>query len=123
MPPYPKFEAKIRDRILDPSAQQAAKPGYAVVLSFDKQFNTCTIATAQPGSDMLGEVTADVPCPMQSGVQGVSPKPGLLCWIDYRDGATTTPFITHFFNPMFQTNNYHEQYKATMDTPRYMLGL
>lgn len=123
MPPYPKFEAKIRDRVLDPSLQQAAKPGYAVVLSFNKEFNTCTIVTAHPGSDMVGEVMADVPCPVQSGVQSASPRPGLLCWIDFRDGATQTPFITHFFNPMFQQNNYQQQYQAKMDTPRFMLGL
>lgn len=123
MPNYPKFEARVRERVLNPALQQAQRPGYGVVLSFDKRANTCDIVTAQPGSDQMGEVISSVPAPVQSGVQGASPRPGMLCWIDYRDGGASHPFITHFFNPYFQNNDYNKQYKAVMDTPRYLLNL
>lgn len=123
MPVYPKFQAKVQEQIVNPTMRQATRPGYALVLRFDRQMNTCDVVTALQGSDELGEVIPNVPAPVQAGVQTVAPKPGTFCWIAYRDGTTANPYITHFFNNLFYENDYPAQYKATMDVPRFMLSL
>lgn len=120
MPQYPKFEQKLRSKVVDRALQQAAKPGYALVLSFDAVKNTCDIVTAMPGSDELGEVLTNIPAPHQSGVQASAPRPGMMCWIAYRDGTTSDPFITHFFDPRYQETQYQKQYEARNDIPRFM---
>lgn len=122
MPQYPKFEAKVR-RNVDATMQQAATPGYACVLTFNSETNTCDVVTALPGSDELGQVYSKVSMPFQSGVQGAAPNPGTMCWIAFRDGTRGDPYITHFFDMNFQTNRYSSQYKAVMDTPRYLISM
>lgn len=123
MPQFPKFEQKLRSNVVDRALQQGQKPGYAVVVGFDPVMNTCDIITASPGSDELGEVLTNIPCPTQSGVQGAAPRPGVMAWVAYRDGTTGDPFITHFFDPSFDKNQYTKQYNARNDTPRFLVQM
>lgn len=123
MPQFPKFEQKLRSKVVDAAFQQAAKPGYAVVLSFNAVTNTCDIVTAMPGSDDMGEVLTNIPAPTQSGVQTAAPRPGMMCWIAYRDGTSADPFITHFFDPRYYENQYQKQYSAKNSIPRFMVQM
>jgi hypothetical protein len=123
MPQYPKFEAKVRRNVVEPALQQAATPGYACVLTYNSEKNTCDLVTALPGSDELGEIYSNVPMPFNGGVQAVAPKAGTMCWIAFRDGTRGDPFITHFFDLNFRVNRYEGQYRAVMDTPRYLLSM
>jgi hypothetical protein len=123
MPQYPKFQARVRNTILDPALQQQQTPGYAVVMTFDAQTNTCDIVTAMPGSDEIGEVYTNVPIPLNSGVQTAAPKVGTMCWIAFRDGTRGDPYITHFFDLAFSKNRFDSQYKAVLDTPRFMISM
>jgi hypothetical protein len=123
MPQYPKFQQRLRNNIIDPVMQQQQTPAYAVVLTFDPLTNTCDIVTAMPGSDEMGEAFSNVPMPMTAGVQAAAPKVGTMCWIAFRDGTRGDPYITHFFDLAFTRNRFDSQYKAVMDTPRYMISM
>lgn len=123
MPQYPKFQAKVRNQIVDPIMQQQQTPGYAVVLTFDKITNTCDVVTAMPGSDEMGEVYTNVPVPHTAGVQQAAPKVGVMCWLAFRDGTRGDPFITHFFDLAYSKNTFQRQNRAVMETPRFMISM
>lgn len=123
MPQFPKFEQRLRTKVVDRALQQNQKPGYALVLSFDAIKNTCDIVTALPGSDKLGEVLTNIPAPTQPGVQAAAPRPGMMCWLGHRDGMTSDPYITHFFDPRFQETQYTKQYTARNDIPRFIIQM
>jgi hypothetical protein len=123
MPEYPKFNARIMERVVAPVMQQAARPGYGVVMSFDVFTNTCTVVSALPGSDELGEIYTNVPMPVQTGVQAAAPAPGAMCWIMFRDGTQTDPYISHFFSWNYPQFNYQQQYAAKAPVPTYLLSM
>ena len=123
MPQYPKFQERVRRNVVEPAMQQAATPGYACVLNFNGDTNTCDVATALPGSDEIGEVYSNVPVPFTAGVQTAAPVPGTMCWIAFRDGTRGDPYITHFFDLNFRKNRYNSHYAAVMDTPRYLISM
>lgn len=119
----PKFERKLKDRIVDPVIQSGNQPGYGMVLGYDRQNNTCMVIAAAPGSDRMGEIYKDVPCPVMLGVQGVSPTTGMYCWLAFKDGTQTFPYITNFFNHHYNKHSYTRQARAVSDTPSYMLDM
>jgi hypothetical protein len=123
MPEYPKFKARVMDRVVLPAIQQTATPGYAVVLDFNAYNNSCTVATAMPGSDEIGQVYQNVPAPVQVGVQAVAPSAGIMCWLAFRDGTRTDPYISHFFNWSYTKYSYQKQYTAKAPVPSYMLSM
>lgn len=120
---HPKFTEKIKDSILTPAMQQGLKPSYGIVLGYESANNTCSILTVNPGSDQMGEVYQNVPAPMNLGVQTVAPKAGIMCWLAYKDGNTSAPMITHFYNLRYEEFNKRKQSFAATKTPRYLLDM
>ncbi|HJS83582.1 MAG TPA: hypothetical protein VJ742_12185 [Nitrososphaera sp.] len=123
MPNYPKFEKKVRDEIVGQVMRESQQPGYGLILAYDKYTNTATIITSQPGSEQMGEIYKNVPCPVNMGIQSAAPKSGYPCWIQFKDGTMTQPYITNYFNPLFRDLDYTNQYRAVNDIPMYMLEM
>lgn len=120
---YPKFEKRIRERIVDPAMQQAAQPAFGTVMHYDKRTNTATIVLSMPGSDHLGQFYTNVPCPTTRGLQMAAPEEGRGCWVIFKDNTLANPMITHFANPDFEGIDYHKQYEAKNDIPRFMMEM
>lgn len=120
---YPKFEQKVREKITEPMRMQNAQPGYALILNYNPKTNTAMVVTSLQGSDQLGEIYKDVPCPVSVGVQVRAPRLGTPCWVSFRDGTSTTPIITSFFNPHFEEYDSHSQNYAQNSLPKFMLTM
>lgn len=119
---YPKFKKRVQETIINPAARQAMAPTYGIVLDYNSGTNTCTILTAMPGSDLVGESFTEVPCPMNPGVQGVAPKQGIACGLVFTDG-TSTPQITHFYNLHYDVHTNRKQNYANTKLPTYLLDM
>lgn len=117
-----KFEQAITSKIQSQQYQQA-QGTYGVLLDYDTTRNTATILLSNYGSDEMGEVIRDVPCPTTIGVQTVAPENGRPCWVTYKGRDTSFPVVTHFFNPFFIENDYARQTTASNTIPRYMLAM
>jgi hypothetical protein len=120
---YPKFEERLKDKLINPAAMQRERPGYGMVIDHDRAQNTATVLMAQPGSDQPGEYFTNVPCPIIMGVQMVAPEPGRPCWVVFKDGAENAPYISHYFNPSHEKNDFHQQYDVVNEIPRYIMDL
>lgn len=120
---YPKFEQKIRDKIVSPMQAQQALSGYGIVMSYDTFTNTATVLMAQPGSDQIGQYLTNVPCPSTRGLQQSAPIQGYPCSVTYIDNNVANPMITHFFNHDFIGIDYAKQYEAENDLPRFMMEM
>lgn len=123
MPQLPKFNQKLKESVLQPQLEQAAQPGYGIILDYNVRANTATVLMSNRGSEDLGEIYEQVPCPVQMGVQSMAPEPGRPCWISFKDNSFQFPVITHFFNHVYETVDYPRQYEAVNSVPRFMYGL
>lgn len=117
------FQDKIRKQVVDPAMRQAAAPRYGFVLSYNPIDNTASIALTSPGTDDLGEIFNNVPCPTSIGVQTVAPEAGRPCWVQWKDNNEAFPIITHFFNHAYTKIDYSKQTKAENNTPRFFLNM
>lgn len=119
---HPKFDQALENKINNVKQQQSSS-GYGVLLKYDPIMNTATVAMAAPGSDAMGELFNDVPCPVTLGVQGVAPTAGRPVWIDFKDNSNAYPVITHYFNHVYHDVDYMRQTQARSTIPRYMLAM
>lgn len=92
-----------------------------VIMSYDNMTNTATVAITQNESDEIREILNNVPCPVTMGVQTVSPTPGMLCWLQFRNGNITSPLVVHFYNHRFDQFGYEKQYKTTFTLPMSLM--
>lgn len=120
MPNYPKFEQKVKEKLIQPSKDQNYGPNYGIILGYDPTTNRASILVAHHGSDAAGEVFNNIPCPMQLGTQSVAPKPGTPVGVMYKDGNVQSPMITHYFNHIYQNVNQTRQNRSVNVTPRYI---
>lgn len=120
---YPKFEQKVRERIVDSAERERTRPGYGIVIEYDVDNNTATVLMAHPGTDQPGEFFMNVPCPDVFGVQTVAPSLGKPCWVEFRDATNSNPVITHFFNHVYRETEYEQQYTVNNDVPRFLMEL
>lgn len=115
-----KYHEEIRRDVVDPALRQNHAPTYGIIMSYDPENNQATIMTARPGSDQMGEVYKQVPCPQNNGVQSVDPEPGRPCVLSFPNGTQNSPIITAFFNPRYQENDYAKQTRARNEIPRFL---
>lgn len=108
---------------VDSTISQMSLPTYGIVLNYDQVYNTADIIIADQGSDNFGDKYSDVPCPMISGIQTVSPQKGTPCVVIFKDNKGTYPVITNFFNHLYNEFSYNEHYKAVNPLPRFMMDL
>lgn len=120
---YPKFEQAIQDRVVNSALEQTSRPGYGIILSYDKITNTASVLLSVPGSGNPGEQFNDVPCPTTLGLQMQAPYPGRPCWVTFKDGNQAFPVVSHFFNHVFDQTDYLRQYNATNNIPRYLYSV
>lgn len=120
---YPRFESKVRDRVVNPAFQEVAQPGYGVVLKYSVRENTATVLMSQPGSDQIGHIYTNVPCPTTVGLQMAAPEFGRPCWVQFADGTMSNPMITHYFNHNYEDIDHRRHSQAINDTPRFMTEL
>lgn len=118
-----KFEEKIRTNIVDDANRKEYAPTHGIVLRYNPETNRADIVTAKPGSEQLGEIYKDVPCPQMNGVQSVAPEAGRPVWIGFPSGTQNKPVITSYYNPSYHDNDHAKQYDARSDIPRFMMDL
>lgn len=117
----PQFEKRLIENVVQPHVEKYRFPSYGVVLAFDPQQNKASIVIASSGSEEASEVLYNVPVPMQLGIQSVAPLIGMECCVVFKDGNSSYPMITHFYNRSFENQDYSSQYKALDPIPDYML--
>jgi hypothetical protein len=117
---YPKLSQSIRENVVRPHSQQQTAGGYGIVMDYEPIRNTATVMMSSPASDQPGEVYREVMCPTMIGVQSVAPEIGRPCWVVFKNGSSTAPIITHFFNHAYDQIDYTKQNQATNSIPRYM---
>jgi hypothetical protein len=120
---YPKFEKAIREKVVDTAADQSYTAGYGIILDYDTTYNTATIMMSDKGSDGVGEMLTDVPCPTFIGLQLAAPEPGRPCWVNFKDNNQQFPVVTHYFNPAYNKIDYAKQTTASNTMPRFILGM
>ena len=118
----PKFEQKLKQKVITPNTNQQLTSGYAIVLSYDSQANTACIQMNQKKGSGLGQIYQNVVCPTNIGVQGVTPEPGRPCFVDFNGTTDFFPVITHFFNHVYNNIDYTKQSTSVNNLPRYILG-
>lgn len=120
---YVQFENKIRDNIVKDVNRQNFAPSFGMVAEYDRETNTATVVTARPGSNQMGEIYRNVPCPVTVGVQAVAPELGKPCQLTFPNGTQGAPMISQFFNHDFRKYEYVRHYEAVVDTPRFLMEL
>lgn len=120
---YPKFEEGLKTRIVNPSMNQSVTGTYGVIVGYDLVKNRATVILASQGSDQLGEILYDVICPTNNGVQGVSPEPGRMVWVNFKEGNMNNAFIAHYFNHEYDSIDYQRQNRAEIPMPRYLISM
>lgn len=117
---------KMRQQVMDvitTDAQSKAQPGWGIVLTYDALTNSATVLMSRPGGDDTGETYANVPCPVNMGVQGVAPEPGRSCMVTFKHGNSRLPVITNFFNYDYATTDRPRQAHAITPLPRFMMDM
>lgn len=117
-----RFNQSIKQTI-STASDQAALPGYGMILDYDANYNTATVVMAAQGSGGIGEVYKDVPCPTTSGVQQSAPTPGQPVWVVFKDNVQTYPVITNFFNHVYNKKQFLQQSRAVNNTPRFIYDM
>lgn len=120
MSKFPKFEDKLKDRVLTPEGLKQRQPAMGVVVGYDEKTHTATVMASRPDSDQVGQIFQGVPCPIVPGVQQTAPAPGSLCWLLWRTPTTPAPMISHFFNNDFYDAEHQSQYSVKNDIPRFL---
>jgi len=118
----PKFENKVKQKLIAPAANQSVTSGYAIILSYDSTTNTASVQMAEKKSPVAGAIFRNVPCPTSLGVQGVAPSLGRHCWVDFNGETDFYPVVTHLFNQAYDTIDYATQSSSVNNIPRYILG-
>lgn len=117
---HPKFEGKIRRKIVDESEAQKKRPGYGMVMKYNKYRNTASVLMARRGSDRPGEIYEEVPCPTELGVHKTAPEVGRLAWLEFKDDSGGKPVITHFFSTDYHGKDFYNHIKINNSIPNYL---
>jgi len=117
-----KVDKQVQEQI-GIAKRKDARPGYGLIMHFNVLDNTATVAMSRPGSDQMGEIFSNVPCPVQLGVQTVAPEVGRPCWLEFKDGTQSNPIVTTYFSHSYDELDYDRQYYIDNDTPRFMTEL
>lgn len=120
---YPKFDAKLKQNVIQPQAKQKALSGYGMIAQYDPKTNTALVVMATRGSDDPGEVFKNVPCPVIMGANFTAPEPGRPCWVDFKDDNHGFPFVTAYFNSNYASIDYSRQTNAADNTPKYIYNM
>jgi len=117
---YPKFDKKIQDQINTSIIQQAkTRPG--TITSYDKRSNTATIVLEAGNSSSIGNVITKVPCPINNGIQSVSPTIGTRCLVQFRDSNEANPYIVSYYDDRNVNRNFNRDYVVTSGIPRFLV--
>src|SRR5687768_10273233 len=109
-------KSQVTDSI-NASKQTSMSGSLGVIISYDRNNNTATVAITQSDSDEIREILNNVPCPVVMGVQTVAPEPGRLCWLNFKNGNITSPMVIHYYNHRYQQFDYERQYRTGFDLP------
>lgn len=119
----PKFDKHIKSMILS-HENSKSKGRYGLIMGYDKTTNTATVLLSAPDSDVIGDLLRQVPCPVQLGVQSVSPEPGRPCWVVFKnDRDNHNAVVSHYFNQHYNEFDYSRQTQAMSGVPNFMLGM
>lgn len=116
-----KHKAQIQGEIA--SNRQAQMSGsLGVIIAYNSEMNTATVAMTENDSDEIREILENVPCPISApGVQTVSPEPGKLCWVHFANGSINSPLIVNFYNHRFNQFEHTKQYKTAFGLPMSLM--
>jgi hypothetical protein len=117
---YPKFDKKIQEQI-DASVIQQAKTRPGTITSFDKRTNTATVVLEAGNSSSIGNVIANVPCPINNGIQSVAPAIGTRCLVQFRDNNEANPYIISYYDDRNINRNFNRNYTVTSGIPRFLV--
>lgn len=119
----PKFDAKINNYI-NKNTQQTVTANLGVIIYYDPLQNTATVQMTARGSEGQGEVYANVPCPVNLGVQAVAPEQGRQCWVDFKNGMRGSPIVVNYLNTTsFGAYDYSRHNTAINSTPTFQAAL
>lgn len=92
-----------------------------VIMEYNKYDNTCTVALSEADSDVVTEIISNVACPTQIGVQAAAPEPGRICWVAFKSGNATQPFVVNYYNHRYQTHDYERQTRTPFSIPSHLM--
>ncbi len=92
-----------------------------VIFSYNRHKNTATVGVAAKDTGELREILNNVLCPTFLGVQMVSPQPGQMCWVTFKNGKLNQPIITHFYNHRYEENDFGKQSRTPFSIPNYLM--
>ncbi len=115
----PKQQQEVRD-IVTPVTQAEREPVWGIVLWYNATRNVANVLAAQPGSDAMGEIYPNVPCPVTVGLQTVAPEVGRACLLTFKGDF---PIISSFFNYSYNNQDYPRNTAAVQAVPSYMLEM
>lgn len=116
-----RFDQFINNKILKHDGERETDR-YGIIISYNPLDNTATVALSGQDSDYLTDLIKNVPCPTYLGFQMAAPEPGRGCWVTFKGGKLSQPFITHFYNHDYKKYDYHRVTNAENSVPRYLLG-
>jgi len=113
------FEEFIQKR-LNENEGRRVNDRQGVIMEYDRRTNTATVALSSQDSDIVGSILKKVPCPSYNGIQMIAPEEGRSCWVVFKGGRESQPYVTHFFNHDFGKFDYRRMYRAGNDIPKYL---
>lgn len=117
-----KIQQQINDTISEKKSQRM-QGRLGTLISYDPFDNTATVQVSKESTDEIDELLTKVMCPRVLGVQTVSPSPGILCWVVFKDDNVTQPLITNYYNHRYSQYDYPKQSRAINALPTYLMGL
>lgn len=120
---YPKFEEKIRRKVVDQGLAEQANSTYGLIVQYDKYNNKANVLVARKGSDQPGEIYNAVPFYTTGGVQGRNPAIGQMCTVVFKDGMDGNPMITNLFSADHAEHDFDKHSRINSALPKFMSGL
>jgi len=118
---YPKFDKKIQEQIETAQIQQAkTRPG--IITLYDKRSNTATVVLEDYNSSNIGNIITNVPCPVNHGIQMVSPTIGTRCLVQFRDRNEGNPYIVSYFDDRTGNKSFNRDYVVNTGVPRFLVN-
>lgn len=120
---FPKFERKIKEKVVDKSLSEQADSTYGLIVRYDKYNNKASVLVTRGGSDQPGEIYDSIPFYTTGGVQGRNPSVGQMCTVVFKDGMNGNPMITNLFSADHAEHDFDRHSRINSAMPKFIGGL